>query len=436
MDPKIAESIGLLRHQIISPVLMETTAAQMEYFRQMAQKDFDVPGRGARRFSPTVMKSWLYKYRKNGFSGITPKTRRDAGTFRKVSGEFRTAIRELRLQHLERSCVKFYGLCLKQGALGDPPICLETLRRILKAENLYKTREVRARKKFERGSFGELWTVDFMHGPQVLESPDGKRRRKAILLAVIDDHSRMIVGYRFGWLENTRLIEHVFKDAILAYGLPDRLYCDNGPSFSSQYLSRVCAHLGVGLVHSKPYDSPSRGKIERFFRTVREGFLTDHESNASLDLKTLNEAFSSWVRDRYHHGHHHGIEARPIDRYQISIRSFPRKRVTEETLDEHFLVTVERTVNKDCTLSINSILYEVPAKYIGRRVEVKFSQDSPGEVFLYDEGIRVSRIQPVDTFYNGSQRYNPSPRISDVALHAVASVHSDQGTQEGMGNTP
>jgi hypothetical protein len=234
----------------------------------------------------------------------------------------------------------------------------------------------------------------------------------------------MITGARFGFLENTRLIEQVFKEGILAYGLPDRLYCDNGASFSSQYLSRVCAHLGVGLVHSKPYDSPSRGKIERFFRTVRESFLTDHENNSSLDLKGLNAAFDTWVRDKYHHGHHHGIAARPVDRYQISIRNFPRRRVTEETLDEHFLATVERTVNKDCTLSLHSVFYEVPAKYIGRRVELKFSQDNPGEVFLYDEGVRVSRIQPVDTFYNGSQHYQPAPRISDVALHAVSSFPS------------
>jgi hypothetical protein len=129
----------------------------------------------------------------------------------------------------------------------------------------------------------------------------------------------------------------------------------------------------------------------------------------------------TWVREKYHHGHHHGIEARPIDRYQISIRSFPRKRVSDEALDEYFLVTVDRTVNKDCTISLNGIYYEVPARYIGRRVEVKFSQDSPGEVYLYDEGVRVSRIQPVDTFYNGSQQqYQPSPRISDVALHAFS----------------
>jgi hypothetical protein len=92
----------------------------------------------------------------------------------------------------------------------------------------------------------------------------------------------------------------------------------------------------VGLIHSKPYDSPSRGKIERFFRTVRESFLTDHEKNTALDIKTLNDLFGHWVRDKYHHGHHHGIETRPVDRYQISIRNFPRRRVSEETLDEYF----------------------------------------------------------------------------------------------------
>jgi transposase InsO family protein len=403
----------------------------MEYFRLMSQKDFDVPGRGTRRFSATVMKSWLYKYRKNGCPGILPKTRSDAGRFRKVPISLRERIKELRLQHLERSCVKFYDLCVAEGALGTPAICIETLRRILKSENLYKTRETQARKKFERGSFGELWTMDFMHGPQVLEKADSKKRKKAILLAIIDDHSRMIVGYRFDFLENTRHIEHVFKEAILAYGLPDRLYCDNGASFSSHYLSRVCAHLGVGLIHSKPYDSPSRGKIERFFRTVRENFLTDHEQNTALDLKALNELFSLWVREKYHHGHHHGIEARPIDRYQISIRNFPRRRVTEEVLDEHFLVTAERTVNKDCTISLNSVFYEVPAKYIGARVEVKFSQDNPGEVYLYENDTRVTRIQPVDPFYNGSEHYRPMPRISDIALHTVSNFPSFTPEKEG-----
>lgn len=422
MDPKIAEAIGLLRHQIISPVLMETGPAQMAYFRQVAEKDFDVPGRGPKRFTAQTMKGWLYRYRKKGFMGIVPKTRSDAGKFRQLSSENRVRIKELRQENLDRSCVKFYDLCLKKRILGEPPVGIETVRRFLKIEGLYKKREAQARKRFEMNYFGELWTCDFMHGPQVLEQPDVRRRRKAILMAIIDDHSRMIVGARFGFFENTRLIEHVFKDAILAHGLPDRLYCDNGAAFSSQYLSRVCAHLNIGLVHSKPYDSPSRGKIERFFRTVREGFLVDMPLDAkkecTWDLKGINDAFEKWLRENYHHAHHHGINIRPIDRYQISVRDYPRKRIAEETLDEFFLVTVERTVAKDCTVSLNGCDYEVPPEYVGKRVELKFSQEHPGDVFLYGNGIRIQRIQLVDSRLNG-KTYQPTPRISDVALHEV-----------------
>jgi transposase InsO family protein len=331
----------------------------------------------------------------------------------------REKIKSLRMEHIDRSCVKFYDLCLREGILGSPPICSETLRRYLKSESLYQRRNAKPRKRFEMSYFGELWTCDFMHGPQILEQPGGKRRKKAILMAIIDDHSRMIVGAQFGFFENTRLIEQVFKDAILGFGLPDRLYCDNGAAFSSQYLSRVCAHLNIGLVHSKPYDSPSRGKIERFFRTVREGFLVDIHENQAWDIKSLNDAFQKWLRDNYHHELHHGINARPVDRYQISIRDYPRKRIDEESLDEFFLVTIERVVNKDCTVSMHGIYYEVPPQFIGRRVELKFSQDHPSEVFLYDNGIRICRVQPVDAVLNGKSYYRPTPRISDVALHEV-----------------
>lgn len=422
MDPKIAESIGLLRHQIISPVLMETGKAQMAYFRQIAQKEFDVPGRGPKRFTAQTMKGWLYRYRKSGFQGIVPKTRSDSGKFRALSEQTRAQVKELRLKNLDRSCVKFYDLCLREGILGEPAIGIETVRRLLKVEGLYQRREGVARKRFEMNYFGELWTCDFMHGPRVLERSEGKQRKKAILMAMIDDHSRMIVGFRFSFFENTRLIEQVFKDAILFHGLPDRIYCDNGAAFSSQYLSRVCAHLNIGLVHSKPYDSPSRGKIERFFRTVREGFLVeaplDEKKECAWDLKGINDAFERWLRENYHHAHHHGINLRPIDRYQISVRDYPRKRVEEEVLDEFFLVSVERTVAKDCTVALHGRDYEVPPQYVGRRMELKFSQEHPGDVFLYENGVRVQKIHFVDSRLNG-KTYQPSPRISDVALHEV-----------------
>jgi putative transposase len=419
MDRKLAEAIGLLKHQIISPVLLERGAAQMTYFREISKKEFDVPGRGRARFTPSTMKSWLYKYRSHGFAALVPRTRSDEGSFRRLDEATRAAVKKLREDHLGDSCVKFYDRCVTSGTFGAKPVCIETLRRFLRSEDLYKKRVPQARKRFEMSYFGELWTCDFMHGPLVAEEPGAKRRRKAILMAIIDDHSRLITGARFGFVENTQLLEQVFREAILAHGIPDRLYCDNGAAFSSQYLSRVCAHLGVGLVHSKPYDSPSRGKIERFFRTVREGFLSDFREDAAWDLKELNDNFSRWLRDSYHLKLHHGIDARPIDRYQISVRNYPRKRIDEERLADFFLVSIGRTVNKDATVSLHGVSYEVPPQYIGRRVEIRFPQDRPTEVYLYDEDVRVSRIQPVDARANAKLPYRPGKRISDVALHRL-----------------
>jgi putative transposase len=419
MDPKIAELVGLLRHQIISPVLMETGRGQAKYFRETAAREWDVPGRGMRRFSALTMKGWLKRYNKNGFQALLPKVREDVGGFRKIPEERKQKIRALRSQHLNMSVLRFYELAVKEDVLGSPPICLATLRRFLKLENLFaKKDEPTARKRFEMSRFGELWTGDFMHGPHVLAEPGGKRHKKAILMAIIDDHSRLIVSGLFGFQENTLLLEHAFKDAILAYGLPDRLYVDNGPSFSSEYLRRVCAHLKIGLIHSKPYDSPSRGKIERFFRTVRDQFLSQIHPNAEITLPELNEKFSTWLRTEYHHRHHSGIESRPVDRLQSSIARYPLKRVDEESLSEFFMVSVERTVTNDCTVSFQATHYETPAAYVGRRIELRYLQERPTEIYLYDNGVRIQRLHPVDTQANG-RTYRPGPRDPHVPFQNI-----------------
>lgn len=411
MDSKIAELVGLLRHQIISPVLMETGRSQMEYFRSAATREWDVPGRGPRRYGAMTMKGWLNGYKKNGFQALLPKVRGDEGGFRRLPEERKAAIRILRKEYLSMSVLRFYERALEKNALGTPPICLATLRRFLKVENLYAAKDKsQARKRFEMSRFGELWTGDFMHGPHLL---DGKRRKKAILMAIIDDHSRLIVGASFGFQENISLLEKVFKEAILSHGLPDRLYVDNGPSFSSTYLARVCAHLKIGLVHSKPYDSPSRGKIERFFRTVREGFLSGIHPNAEIGLAELNDRFSAWLRADYHHRHHTGIEMRPVDRLQSSIALYPLRRIDEESLSEFFLASVERTVTNDCTVSYLGTSYETPPSYVGRRVELRYLQERPNEIFLYEEGVRIQRLHPVDTKANG-RTYRPSPRDPHV----------------------
>lgn len=417
MDRKTAEAIGLLRHRIISPVLMESGRSQIAYFKKISEQEFEVPGHGGKRFSPSTMKSWLRKYKKYGFKGIIPKTRKDRGSCRKIQEQEMVKIEMERKNNLDISVKRFYEICFEKNLLGIPPICLATLGNILKLKGLHRKIVPVPRKRFEMSKFGELWTGDFMHGPSVVV---GKQKKKAILFAIIDDYSRVIVGAEFAFNENTGPVEIIFKHAILSFGLPDRLYVDNGPAFSSEYLARICASLGIGLVHSKPYDSPSRGKIERFFRTVREGFLCLFLPDAVINLDELNEKFNIWLRDKYHHEQHRGIQTRPIDRYQQSITEFPLKRVDRDILNEHFMSSAERTVNKDGTISYKGIVFEVPSKYIGKRIEIRHPQDSVSELYIYENNERICHIRKLDSKENG-RLYRPSPE-----QHAVSFQKNDK----------
>ncbi len=407
--------IALFKYKVIAPTLMEPQRARGEYFRKMQAHPLSMPGQPLKHIKAATMKGWYYRYQKHGFKGLLPKKRCDKGRTRFVltPADFEK-IRKFRQEHLDLSVALFYRKCLSEDLLGHPPMCASTLRRFLISKNLHKrVGSTKARKRFEMERFGQLWTGDYMHGPQVFENPQSQKKRKAILLAIIDDHSRIIVGASFGLLEDTASIERVFKEALTSFGVPGRIYLDNGPSFSSKYLVHVCAQLKIGLVHSKPYDSPSRGKIERFFRTVRDKFLSS--LNQTLDLKDLNDQFQIWLRDDYHAIYHKGIHMAPWQRYLNSVKDHCLHRVSQAHLEEYFLATATRKVNKDATLSFRKVIYEVPHRFIGEKVKLRFPLDRPNELYLYDDGCRVEQIKPVDAHFNG--RYRPSPRISEVSLH-------------------
>lgn len=416
MNENQSQTLVLFKFKIISPILMEPGRVRAEYFRKLASQDIEVPGKGLCRIKAATIKSWYYQYSKNGIKGLEGKKRSDLGQRRfSLTDEGFEKIGALRKTHQFLTVAQFYRLCLGEGLLGAPPMHETTLRRFLKNLGLHKVNEVqKSRKRFEMEKFGDLWVGDFMHGPSVLR-PGQKRRKKAILLAIVDDHTRYIVGAGFHFLENTQAVELVFKQALLTHGIPSRIYLDNGPAFSSKYLLKVCARLAVSLVHSKPYDSPSRGKIERFFRTVRDKFLSQLGPDPLfMDLKQLNDRFDSWLRKDYLEFYHKGIGTTPLERYLKSIQAHSLKRVDECFLDECFLEEAQRKVNKDATISLNKVIYEVPPSYIGSFILLKWPLGRPDEVYLYEGEHRKVRITPVDAQFNG--KYRPTPRISDVSL--------------------
>jgi hypothetical protein len=211
----------------------------------------------------------------------------------------------------------------------------------------------------------------------------------------------MIVGSNWALSESTETLEVALKQAALTYGLPKVFYCDNGSVFVSQHLQLVCARLGTALVHSKPYDSPSRGKIERFFRTVRLNFLPLLATNASYSIAQMNDKFAKF-KDNYHRTKHHGIMQTPTERYMNDIKNTRVKRCAENELDRVFFRTYNRKVKNDATISVNAVLFEAPARYIGSFIEVRHPLGQPFDLSIFEQGQPVCQLTKVDAHLNSA----------------------------------
>jgi len=385
----ISEATRPLATEVVSQTLARVAAQQHA-----------LPDGSVRRFSTSTLRSWLKAYQRGGLDALLPKARADKGSFRCLDDDTAEAIARHRVQHRTMSVKLFHQILHEDGVLPEGfGICEATLRRFLKSRSLDKPVRgpARARAKYEMPCPNDLWVADFMHGPRV-ETEQGKR--KAYLCAILDDHSRVAAGCRFALSEDTSELLHTFRDAIATYGVAKRFYCDNGPAFTAHHLKEACARIGTSLLHSEPFDSPSRGKVERFFRTVRMRFLPRLTDADLASLEALQERLEHWLRDDYHLKRHGGIGMKPLDRFLAGCEQTVITRLAPHEVDHAFMGRITRVVRNDATVSIDHIFYEVPPEFIGARVDIRFPVGRPDELVLYRDDKPVTPIRPVDVVDN------------------------------------
>jgi transposase InsO family protein len=399
---KKQEKIAIFRYGLIAPALHMGASEKRTYFKTLAGKEFDVPYYGMKKYGKGTFEDWLFCYRKAGVDGLKPAVRCDKGITRKVPEKIVEITNRIIQQYPSLSASGIYRLLIKQGDIQPGDFSEGTLREYIRKNNLRQADETKKdRKKFEKEFVNELWIADFMHGPYIRE---GNKKRKVYLCAIIDDHSRMIVGWGWYEKENSSALANTLKQAIAIYGMPQVLYCDNGKVFSTNYLQFVAATLGIALVHSQPYDSPSRGKIERFFRTVRDKFLAGIDVS-KLTLVEFISSFAQWLDKEYHKVVNHGIGERPLDRYLSNLSKTKIKTISSHELDNSFLQYITRKVKNDATISIGGKLYEVPPKYIGKKVELSFPIDQPEKITLMDDRKPVIQVKEVNPVENANKPY-------------------------------
>ncbi len=398
------DKIAIFKYGIIAPVINDSSINQKQYFERAAAREYDMPGKIDRiTFNPRTFKKWLHIYRKEGYEGLKPSRRRDWGRSRKISLPLGEAIQQLCDEYDFKTISNLYRYLLTEEIIEAEDFTEVTLRNFLKTNNItFESQDVKPRKAFEAPHVNILWTADFMHGPYVTQ---GKKKLKTYLCAIIDDYSRLITGACFFLSEHSLSLQKTLKQAVLTYGIPQRFYCDNGKVFSSGYIHMVCAKLGTALIHSKPYDSPSRGKIERFFRTVRDMFIPGlYIEHKTFTLDKLNTVFFRWLLDEYNNNTHKGINDTPMDRYLADLPDVSIKTIVPSEADNYFHHTIFRKVNNDSTVTVDTVLYEAPSKYIGKKIEIRYPLDNPQDLRVFEQNQQVAALTKLDKHHNSEAR--------------------------------
>ncbi len=422
-DSERGHALALFRYGLIADLLHLPPGSKGLYtlIEQKARAEYTIPGSTRTRVAAETIRDWLKRYRRGGFDALLPKPRTDRGQSRSLPAE----VVDVLLAIKEGNPALSVQLVIREARQHpevpeDLPLPSSTVHRLLARHGLMdkpgSEHPHADRRRFAFQHAGELWMSDVMHGPSVCIGD--RTKRKTYLIAFIDDATRVIPYCAFALAENTRTFLPVLKQALLRRGLPARLYVDNGAHYRSQHLALVCARLGIALVHARPYRPQGKGKIERWFKTLRAQLLTRLTAHDTRSLEAINRRLWAWVEGEYHHAPHRGLDGcTPLEQWAKTGEAV-RFLEPEVDLDDLFLFEAQRKVQKDRTVSLNGIVYEVDAALVGEKVTLRFDPTAAPErpVQVCHQGTFVEQARPVETYANCFVKRNrPSWTLSGDA---------------------
>ena len=274
----------------------------------------------------------------------------------------------------------------------------------------------------------DLWVGDVMHGPRVRRA-DGQQG-KSYLVTILDAATRFVIRSRFCADKGMLSHENVLLAAIEHHGLPRAYYVDRGAAYVADSLAKICADLGVHLIHTKARDPEAKGCIERWHRTLRDELLDELPPDIHT-LDGLNAALWAWLSIEYHARTHSTTGRAPGLHFESELAHL-RPVPGDINLRDVFLHRETRLVHKDGCVRFQGGFYEVPGDLVGERVELRFDPRRPDDsplVFLESSftSVRSSALVFADRgsfccgsgrlrrlFHAGDEPVNPRGRCDNV----------------------
>jgi putative transposase len=425
---KEIDPVALFRLSVLGPLVSRTQLARGELqatLRELASKEYDIPGSRRRQVAEKTLQIWFYRYRREGLAGLAPKQRCDHGR-----SKINTAVQERLLaakrENPRRSLHMLQQLLEDEGVVPRGTLSRSAIHRFLQRQGLSRPvgadSQPEERRSFLAEYANQIWFGDVMHGPRVLMQG---RSRKTYLVSLLDDASRLIVHSAFCLAETALEIEGVLKQGVLKRGLPAKIIVDNGSAYRSASLQGICARLSISLIYCRPYAPEGKGKLERWHRTTRSQFLSELNPRP-LALEDLNARLWAWTEQVYHRSPHAGLGGRtPLERYQQDLPHIRLLGLLAAKLDAIFQHRIQRLVRKDGTVSYKGRFFEVPYELTGKTVWLVVDPHTHTAVGVEDEaGACLGAVTPLDALANRHRlRRKPTVVTEDAAESMQPRAH-------------
>jgi len=423
-----AEAIALFRSEIIGALTRrELDRGELaQALAELSEQRFRPPeAKSTKSYSIATLERWYYAYKSGGLEALVPSPRSDRGRCRDLSPEQRELLSAIREEHPSASVPVILRTLVAEGRLDKGAISASSVRRFYQEQGLDRVSlrqgqcgrgKVRLRWQAERP--GALWHADVCHGAAILVQGKSQPVR---IHGILDDASRYVLALAAHHTEREIDMLGLMVRAVRKHGPPDALYLDNGSCYRGQTLSLACARMGTALIHAKPYDAPARGKMERFWRTLREGCLDFIGSLSSLH--DLNVRLWAWLDEHYHRSPHGGLlGATPESVYDATPR--PIDAFDEAMLRKALTIHARRRVRRDSTLPMDGSDWETDLHFLaGRLVTVSRCLVDPNEPPWIEHEGRVHALHPVNPKHNAIRSRSHS--CLDAAHPARKPVHFD-----------
>lgn len=383
MNQEKKQAIALMRYSAIAPLitgLSDDYESLTAFFNNASVKGVIHPDGTVKHYAPGTIEKWYRNYKEAGFDALIPTGRVDQGKPRKLDDDLQEQIRYLKANYPRMSASAIYRQLRDNGSIKNGEVSESTVNRYIYLIAVQmKTTTNQDMRRYERAHINEVWCGDSSVGPY-LKTSDGKKH-KVYIIALIDDASRFIAGIDVFFNDNFVNLMSVMKSAVAKYGRSGMFNFDNGSSFKNKQMELLAARIGSVVHYDQPYTPTQKAKIERWFRTMKDQWLSSLDIRDFHSLDELRGNLLAYVQN-YNQTVHSSLKGlSPQDRFFSEPDRI--RRLSDEEIENCFLLELERRVSSDSVIVIDQVEYEVDYRFAKQRIKIRYSPDMK-DIFIVE----------------------------------------------------